>query len=154
AVDREVDLLALWRRDAFAAFRRPWSRLDRIARLATQRVRLPLLYCDEEIIYRVVQLKQREIRLQSEPQICWRGIKDIIRRDRRFGGPVECDNLGPLKSDHVDRQLLSWRSPLRFLPEKVFQPVAQITQSVGIGRIACQIRGDQFKELPFPDNRA
>ena len=63
-VDGQVDLLALWRADPFTAFRRLRSRLDRVTRLATQRIRLPLFHCNEEIIDSVIQLEQRKIGLR------------------------------------------------------------------------------------------
>ena len=45
-MDGQVNLLVFWRADPFAAFRRLRSRLDRVARFATQNVGLALLYRD------------------------------------------------------------------------------------------------------------
>jgi hypothetical protein len=89
----EVDLLALRRSAPLAVVSLPRRRADRIARLTTQPSRLLFLDCDQEIIYRVVQLKQRKIGLQSKPQLSRRRIKDFIWRNGWFGRSIECDNL-------------------------------------------------------------
>ena len=68
-MDHQVDLLPFRWPYPFATSPRCRRRVDRVARFTAQNVGLAFLYRNKEIIHRIVQLQQRKIRLQGEPQL-------------------------------------------------------------------------------------